>query len=80
MGVIEWQRTLGGNISEMLYSVKQTSDGGYIAGGLATSFISGDKTEYTQGGVDVWVIKLDETDRSNGRIPLEEVIMIGYAQ
>ncbi len=61
MGVIEWQRTLGGNISEMLYSVKQTSDGGYIAGGLATSFISGDKTEYTQGGVDVWVIKLDET-------------------
>ncbi|MFT5071561.1 MAG: hypothetical protein ACI8V8_001529, partial [Chitinophagales bacterium] len=32
---IEWQNTIGGSGDDILYSVSQTSDGGYILGGRA---------------------------------------------
>ncbi len=56
---IEWQNTIGGNDKEFLYSIQQTTDGGYILGGNSLSDISGDKTEASQGFSDYWVIKLD---------------------
>jgi hypothetical protein len=56
---IEWQNTIGGSSSDRLYSIQQTSDGGYILGGTSSSGISGDKTEDSQGGNDYWVVKLD---------------------
>ncbi|MEP7265084.1 MAG: LamG-like jellyroll fold domain-containing protein [Bacteroidota bacterium] len=56
---IEWQNTIGGNDDEILYSIQQTKDGGYILGGNSQSGISGDKTETTQGGYDYWVVKLN---------------------
>ena len=57
-GNIEWQNTIGGNMSDIMYSVQQTPDGGYILGGISLSSISGDKTEINFGGSDYWVIKL----------------------
>lgn len=57
---IEWQNTIGGSNSEFLYSVHQTTDGGYILGGNSNSGISGDKIETGSGGQDCWVIKLNE--------------------
>lgn len=59
LGVIEWQQTIGGSDFDYLYSVKQTSDGGYILGGSSFSNISGDKTENSNGVFDFWVIKID---------------------
>jgi len=59
IGNIQWQTTIGGNDADWLYSVQQTTDGGYILGGYSLSDISGDKTEGTQGGNDYWVVKLD---------------------
>ena len=56
---IEWQNTIGGNDWDQLFSIQQTTDGGYILGGHSTSGISGDKTEGSQGGWDYWVVKLD---------------------
>ena len=58
---IEWQNTIGGSNTDDLYSIEQTSDGGYILGGHSSSALSGDKTEGFIGFYDYWVIKLDST-------------------
>ncbi|QQR96490.1 MAG: hypothetical protein IPJ93_07825 [Bacteroidota bacterium] len=60
-GNIQWQNTIGGNNSDYLTSIQQTTDGGYILGGYSRSSISGDKTEDNQGPDDYWVVKLDPT-------------------
>ncbi|MFK8060645.1 MAG: T9SS type A sorting domain-containing protein [Polaribacter sp.] len=60
-GVIEWQKTLGGDLAEELHSVAQTSDGGYILGGHSNSNISGNKTANSKGGSDYWIVKLTST-------------------
>ena len=59
MGNIQWQNTIGGNSTDELFSIKQTTDGGYIAGGYSASNISGDKTENSMGIYDFWILKLD---------------------
>ncbi len=55
--VIEWQRTIGGSGDDELYSIRQTSDGGFILGGSSNSNISGNKAENSLGGYDYWIIK-----------------------
>ncbi|MFC5270879.1 T9SS type A sorting domain-containing protein [Adhaeribacter terreus] len=54
-----WDKTYGGNDGDLLRSLKQTSDGGYILGGTSSSGISGDKTQASRGSSDYWVVKLD---------------------
>ncbi|RDC64883.1 T9SS type A sorting domain-containing protein [Adhaeribacter pallidiroseus] len=54
----EWDKTLGGEYSDQLIVVQQTSDGGYILGGDSNSGISGDKTAYSNGYGSFWVVKL----------------------
>lgn len=56
---IEWQNTIGGALDDVLYSVQQTTDGGYILGGYSNSTNTGDKVEVGNGDYDYWVIKLD---------------------
>ena len=58
-GNLLWQKTIGGSIDDLLYSIQKTDDGGYILGGSSNSPISGDKTEDNYGSYDYWVIKLD---------------------
>lgn len=61
-GNIEWQRTIGGDASDGLRTLRQTSDGGYIVGGLSQSGISGEKSEIARGifpTYDYWILKLD---------------------
>lgn len=59
-GTIEWQNTIGGSGDEILQSIHQTADGGYILGGYSNSGISGDKTEANLGLYsDYWVVKLN---------------------
>ena len=57
-GVKEWEERFGGNFTELLHSISQSSDGGYILGGQSTSGISGDKTQSSQGMDDFWIVKL----------------------
>jgi len=59
VGNTQWQNTIGGDGYEWLYSVNNTTDGGYILGGISKSNISGDKTENNLGGSDYWVVKLN---------------------
>ena len=51
-GSIAWQKTYGGTGWEYAYSIRQTSDGGYIMAGETYSF-SDDRG-------DAWIVKLDD--------------------
>ncbi|MBK7887443.1 MAG: T9SS type A sorting domain-containing protein [Bacteroidetes bacterium] len=59
VGNILWQNTIGGNDNDILTSIQQTTDGGYILGGYSISDISGDKTENSFGIWDYWIVKTD---------------------
>lgn len=50
-GTIDWQKTYGGIKNDWAKSIRQTSDGGYIAAGSTESF--------GLSGYDAWVLKLD---------------------
>ncbi|SDR03589.1 hypothetical protein SAMN05421664_3222 [Chryseobacterium soldanellicola] len=60
-GKIEWQRLYGGAGFEYGYSIKQTSEGGYIFVGTTTSSGTGDVMTAPadhEGNGDIWVVKL----------------------
>ena len=50
-GEIEWQKTFGGEVSDLANSIQQTTDGGYIVAGWTESFGS--------GWQDVYILKLN---------------------
>jgi hypothetical protein len=56
--VIQWQKLLGGNSTELVKSIKQTSDGGSIVLGSTQSSNSGD-VGANHGNEDIWVVKLN---------------------
>ena len=58
-GTIEWQNTYGGCYFDILRSLEQTTDGGYIVGGYSNSPASGNKATDTNGVGDYWILKLD---------------------
>jgi hypothetical protein len=60
-GDIEWQRTYGGQYTDVLRSMEQTTDNGYVLAGYSNSPISGDKTVSNKGIGDFWVIKINDT-------------------
>jgi|GEM_PF-351621 len=57
VGVIDWQKCLGGSSEEYARSIQQTSDGGYIITGETRS-INGDVSG-NHGDVDFWLVKLE---------------------
>ena len=74
-GDIEWQKSLGGSLSDYAYSIQQTSDGGYIVAGYSRSNDS-DVSGHHPGGYwtwpdsgdsvwieyfDYWVVKLNSS-------------------
>ncbi|MBL7886997.1 MAG: T9SS type A sorting domain-containing protein, partial [Flavobacterium sp.] len=60
----EWQITIGGDSQEKLYTIKPTHDGGYILGGTSSSKKSFDKSEDSFGGLDYWVVKLNNKGKT----------------
>ena len=59
-GIIEWQRTLGGDKDDNLFALIQTKDEGFIAGGSSNSGATNSKSKSNREGSDFWVLKLDE--------------------
>lgn len=57
-GNIQWQKALGGSMSEQASCVQVTADGGYIVAGNTDSN-DGDVTGLHGGGFDAWIVKLD---------------------
>lgn len=60
-GHIEWQKTYGGQYADVLRSMEQTTDNGYILAGYSNSPVSGDKTANNKGVGDFWIIKINDT-------------------
>ena len=56
IGNIEWQKSYGGTQNDGAYSIKQTTDSGYVVAGSAASNDS-DVTG-SNGGEDYWILKL----------------------
>jgi hypothetical protein len=54
-----WDKNYGGTLTEWLFSVQQTSDGGYFLLGSSGSGASGNKTQPSWGMWDYWVVKTD---------------------
>jgi uncharacterized delta-60 repeat protein len=52
-GTVQWQKTYSATNSDIIYSVQQTSDNGYIVAGSTRSFGA--------GGSDSWLLKLDSS-------------------
>src|SRR5690554_2960666 len=57
-GDLEWQRSFGGEGTDMLVSVQVTKEGGFILAGNSTSPKGTHKKEANRGQEDIWVIKL----------------------
>ncbi|MDR2351801.1 MAG: T9SS C-terminal target domain-containing protein [Deltaproteobacteria bacterium] len=57
LGILQWQKSLGGSDSEQANSIQQTSDGGYIIAGHSESN-DGDVTG-NHGKNDYWIVKLN---------------------
>lgn len=59
-GTMVWQKTYGGEYADLLRSLEQTMDGGYILGGYSNSSQSGEKTTANTGIGDYWIVKIDD--------------------
>jgi hypothetical protein len=84
-GAVQWQKTYGGEYADVLRSMEQTTDGGYILGGYSNSPRSGDKTEANSGIGDYWILKIDnlgeiEWQKTYGGNEDNELYMIHQTQ
>ena len=56
-GTVEWSNALGGSMADELWSIQQTTSGGFIAAGF--SFSSNGDVTGNNGNADLWMVKLD---------------------
>ncbi len=68
--LIQWDFSFGGDGQDEPTAITCTSDGGFIVGGRSSSGISGNKTAYSYGAFDIWVVKVD----GNGALQWERTI------
>ncbi|QNF32253.1 T9SS type A sorting domain-containing protein [Adhaeribacter swui] len=54
-----WDRTFGGNSVDKLTALAVAPDGGYLLAGSSASIKSGDKSQFSQGSSDYWIVKID---------------------
>lgn len=54
---IQWQKSLGGSVTDYASSIQQTTDGGYIVAGQSSS--SDGDVSVNHGQRDYWIVKLD---------------------
>jgi len=56
-GTLQWEQNFGGSNADYLRSVVQTSDGGYVLGGLSSS--SDGDVGNNNGNSDYWIVKIN---------------------
>ena len=57
-GAKQWDRRFGGTQADYVLDIVQTSDAGYLLGGLSLSGAGGDKTQSLWGISDYWIVKV----------------------
>ncbi len=78
---IRWEKTFGGNLNEIPYSVVELSDENILILGASPSGVSGNKTSGNYGSNDYWVLKLNASgtkiwDKSFGSSSYDNPISI----
>ncbi|RDC62258.1 InlB B-repeat-containing protein [Adhaeribacter pallidiroseus] len=63
LGLIEWNKTIGGRNEDILETLEITKDGGYVLGGTSSSSAGGNKSQNTKGETDYWLVKMDNTGK-----------------
>jgi len=58
-GLLSWTKTLGGTGTDIIKSITNTPDGGYLLAGMSNSPQSKTKTATPIGMQDVWLVKLN---------------------
>ncbi|MFN5773382.1 T9SS type A sorting domain-containing protein, partial [Flavobacterium sp.] len=61
LGEIIWQKTIGGDGSDISTSLIKTTNNTLLLGGHSSSSISGDKTESCRGFSDYWIVELNSS-------------------
>ena len=61
-GNITWENSIGGDGTDLLYTLEETNAGGFILGGSVSSNASiyTDVSEYGLGETDYWFVKIDD--------------------
>ncbi len=57
LGNVEWEKRYGGSEQDILRSIQQTSDGGFIVGGY--SYSNNGDVGNNYGSNDYWIVKID---------------------
>lgn len=61
LGILEWQKCLGGTGDDKSYAIEQCNDGGYIVAGYAKSNNGDVSGNHAVGMHDYWLVKLNNT-------------------
>jgi hypothetical protein len=56
LGVLQWQKSLGGSLSDEAKAIQQTEDSGYIVAGKSQS--NDGQVSGNHGSMDIWIVKL----------------------
>lgn len=80
-GNFNWDKSFGGSADDLLFSAKQTPDGGYVLGGFSYSDSSGDKSQNSYGSEDYWIVKIDsignkEWDKTFGGNSIDQMFSV----
>ncbi|WP_109675095.1 hypothetical protein [Dyadobacter jejuensis] len=59
LGVKQWDARFGGDQDDFLWTIRPTSDKGFLLGGSSSSGASGDKSQGSFGLKDYWIVKID---------------------
>jgi hypothetical protein len=69
-GNIQWDKTIGGDGTDLNRGIYQNVDGSYVINGMSNSNISGEKSEMSRGFFDYWTVMLDK----NGHLLRDKTI------
>jgi hypothetical protein len=72
-GIIEWDKTVGGNQQDFTRDIKEQSAGNYIIGGNSYSGISGEKRENSRGDLDFWIVRLTDKTTTTSSISKDDI-------
>lgn len=60
-GAVWWDKTFGGDSTDVLKSIVPCNDMGFLLAGYSISDTNSSKTDSCRGGYDYWVVKIDAT-------------------